>query len=166
MDKVIYAAYGSNLLKERFLVYIKGGEFEGKNYKGCKDKTEPVNLGWMYVPHRLYFAKRSSKWDNQGVAFLKCEKEDNPEYHAVVRLWEITESQFEDIHEQEGKSWYDKVLFLGEKNGLPIKTITGCWMNEINEPSERYLNVIRKGLKETTGWDDDRINHYLVKFIK
>ena len=50
MDKVIYAAYGSNLLKERFLVYIKGGEFEGKNYKGCKDKTDPVNLGWMYVP--------------------------------------------------------------------------------------------------------------------
>jgi hypothetical protein len=27
MVYVIYAAYGSNLLKERFLVYIKGGTF-------------------------------------------------------------------------------------------------------------------------------------------
>ncbi len=41
MSHVIYAAYGSNLLKERFLAYIKGGTFMGIHYEGCRDKTEP-----------------------------------------------------------------------------------------------------------------------------
>jgi hypothetical protein len=52
MSHVIYAAYGSNLLKERFLVYIKGGTFMGIHYEGCRDKTEPESLGWMWVPYR------------------------------------------------------------------------------------------------------------------
>ena len=29
MEYVIYAAYGSNLLRERLLTYIKGGKFRG-----------------------------------------------------------------------------------------------------------------------------------------
>lgn len=166
MKEVIYAAYGSNLLKERFMAYIKGGVFEGKEYDGCEDKRDPVDLGWMYVPYRLYFAKESGRWDDKGIAFLTCEKEPDSEYHAIVRLWKITESQFEDIQKQEGKGWYNKILYLGEKDSLPIKTITGCWLNEINPPSERYLNIIKKGLKETTGWDDEKITDYLEKFIR
>jgi len=47
MKKVIYASYGSNLLKERFLYYIKGGE-----YKGCNDKSDPIEKGWMFIPYR------------------------------------------------------------------------------------------------------------------
>ena len=165
MKKVIYAAYGSNLLKERFLVYIQGGNYQNRNYKGCTDKAESEDLGWMRVPHRLYFAKKSSRWENKGVAFLSCEKEEKPQYHAVVRLWKISESQFIDIHEQEGKSWYHKILVLGEKNGLEIKTITGCWMCELNTPSEKYLDVMKKGLKETTGWNDEQIENYIGKFV-
>jgi hypothetical protein len=165
MKKIIYAVYGSNLLKERFLVYIQGGNYQNRNYKGCTDKTEPEDLGWMSVPHGLYFAKKSSRWENKGVAFLSCEKEENPQYHAVVRLWKISESQFIDIHEQEGKSWYYKILELGEKNGLKIQTITGCWMDELNEPSPKYLDVIKKGLKECTWWEDKKIESYIKKFI-
>ncbi len=150
MKKLLYAAYGSNLLKERFMVYIKGGEFCGNRYRGCRDKTEPEDFGWMYVPYRLYFAKKSPRWENKGVAFLSCEKEKDPQYHAVVRLWKISESQFSDIHGQEGKSWYYKILELGEKDGLKIKTITGCWINELNAPSEKYLDIIKRGLKEVT----------------
>jgi hypothetical protein len=166
MNHVIYAAYGSNLLKERFLVYINGGEYKGRYYPGCPDKTPPESLGWMYVPYRLYFAKKSNKWKNLGVAFLTCEKEPNPEYHAIVRLWKITEEQFECVHEQEGKSWYHEILILGEKDGLVVKTFTGCWMDEINLPSKEYLDTIKKGLKETTGWSDQEIENYLNKFIK
>jgi len=119
----------------------------------------------MYVPYRLYFAKESNKWNNQGVAFLTCEKEPNPEYHAIVKLWKITEEQFECVHEQEGKGWYCEILILGEKDGLIVKTFTGCWMDEINLPSEEYLDIIKNGLKETTGWMDQEIENYLHKFI-
>jgi len=151
-------------LKERFLVYIKGGYYQSRYHSGCLDKTEPESLGWMYVPYRLYFAKDSSSWGG-GVAFLACEKEPNSEYHAIVRLWKITEEQFECLHKQEGKGWYHKILILGKKDGLTIKTFTGCWMNNINLPSEEYLDVIKKGLKETTGWTDQEIEKYLCKFI-
>ncbi len=165
MSYLIYAAYGSNLLKERFMIYIKGGIYRGRLYEGSKDKTEPQDLGWMYVPHRLYFAKESSRWKNKGVAFLDCEEERDNNFHAVVRLWKVSEQQFEEIKKQEGQTWYNVELELGEKDGLIIKTITGCWKTEINKPSEEYLNVIRQGLKETTGWSDDKIEEYLRKFL-
>ncbi len=165
MDYLVYAVYGSNLLRERFLAYIKGGEFEGREYSGCTDKTKPEDLGWRIVPYRLYFAKRSPRWDDKGVAFLSCEEEPNPEYHTVVRLWKIKQSQFECIWEQEGRGFYHKKLTLGEIDGMKIVTITGCHYQERNEPSERYLNVIRRGLKETTGWDDEKIEDYLRRFI-
>ncbi|WP_049685900.1 hypothetical protein [Thermoanaerobacter kivui] len=166
MSEVIYyGAYGSNLLRERFLVYIKGGVYEGKVYEGCRDKTEPVAMGWMYVPYRLYFAKCSPRWENKGIAFLSCKKETNLEFYSVIRLWKITEEQFYDIQKQEGKSWYNYILELGEKDGVKIKTITGCWTNEIQSPSEKYLKIIKKGLKETTNWDDEKIRTYLMKFL-
>ncbi len=165
MNYLIYAAYGSNLLKERFMVYIKGGRYRDREYKGSKDKTNPRDLGWTYVPHRLYFAKESSRWGNKGVAFLSCEKEKDSNFYAVVRLWKVSEQQFKDIKEQEGQTWYNVELELGEKDGLIIKTITGYWESEINKPSEEYLNVIKEGLKETTKWSDDKIEQYLRKFL-
>lgn len=48
----------------------------------------------------------------------------------------ITENQFYDIQEQDGKDWYNYILELGEKDGVKIKTMTGCWTNEIHSPSE------------------------------
>ncbi len=70
-----------------------------------------------------------------------------------------------DIKKQEGQAWYNVELDLGERNGLIIKTITGCWKTEINKPSDNYLDVIRYGLKETTGWSDGEIEKYLRKFL-
>lgn len=160
-----YAAYGSNLFRERFLVYINGGEFRGRIYKGASDKTPPLDAGWILIPHRLYFAKSSKTWDNKAVAFVSCAKESNPCYYTLVRLWRITEDQFMDVHEQEGKEWYYVILDLGKKDGLEIKTITGCWENEKNKPSESYLEIIKQGLKETTGWSNDEIEKYLKKFL-
>lgn len=163
MNYLIYAAYGSNLLKERFMVYIKGGFYEGRQYQGSKDKTEPEDFGWIRVPHRLYFAKRSPRWDNKGVAFLSTEIETDPKYFAIVRLWKVSQEQFEDIKKQEG-SWYYKIFNLGQRDGLEIRTITGSYIEEINEPSKRYLDVIRRGLKETTKWTAEEIDEYLQRF--
>jgi len=166
MKYLIYAAYGSNLLKERFTAYIKGGYFCGQDHSPCKyDPTEPVHLGWIYVPHRLYFAKSSQRWQGKGVAFLSCEKEENPNFHAVVRLWRISEIQFNHLKQKEGPSWYGRELVLGEVGGLKIKTITGCWEDEKNEPSQEYLLVIKCGLRETTGWNEDKIEQYLNRFL-
>ncbi|MCX7771002.1 MAG: hypothetical protein N2202_07980 [Proteobacteria bacterium] len=166
MNKYLYyAAYGSNLFRERFLVYINGGEFRGRRYKGATDKTPPLDAGWMMIPYRLYFAKSSKTWDNKAVAFISCDKESDPYYHTLVRLWKITEDQFKDVHEQEGKGWYNVILDLGKKDGLEIRTITGCWEKEKNKPSGSYLEIIKKGLKETTSWSDDEIERYLEKFL-
>ncbi|MFN3599131.1 MAG: hypothetical protein ACK4VK_05285 [Aquificaceae bacterium] len=163
MEYLIYAAYGSNLLKKRFMYYIEGGTYRGKEYKGSCDKTEPIDLGFMLIPYRLYFAKRSPRWDNKGVAFISCETEPDKEYHTVVRLWKVSRIQFDDIHEQEGKGWYNVKLYLGNMGGMKIYTFTGCWKDEENSPSEEYLNVIKKGLKETTNWSDEEIENYLEK---
>ncbi|GLI54478.1 hypothetical protein [Thermodesulfovibrio yellowstonii] len=163
---LLYAAYGSNLLKKRLLAYIEGKDFKGRKHNGCSDRTSPEDYGWMYVPHRLYFAKNSSRWGNGGVAFLSCGRTDNPEMHAIVRLWKISEIQFYEINQQEGKGWYNKILSFGEKDGLEIKTFTGCWENSVNQPTEEYLDCIIKGIRETTGWDDERIKNYINNFLK
>lgn len=164
MEHLIYAAYGSNLLKERFLFYIKGGDYAGRHYNASEDKSEPESLGWIYVPHRLFFAKKSSRWDNKGIAFLSCKKEENKDNGAVVRLWKISKQQFQDLQNQEG-NWYNKILLLGKNDGLEIKTITGCYENEKQQPSDKYLEIIKAGLKETTNWDDKSIKRYLAKFL-
>lgn len=166
MKRLIYAAYGSNLLRERFMYYIKGGRYRQKCYKGSRDTTDPVDLGYIFVPHRLYFAKRSPNWDNKGVAFLSPEIEPSIENYAIVRLWMVSEFQFEDIHAQEGKCWYNIILNLGCIDGLEVKTFTGYWIKEINPPSNEYLKVIEEGLKETTRWPLDEIRKYLNKFTK
>lgn len=75
MKNILYAVYGSNLYRERFIYYIKGGQFEGNTYRGCNDKTEPEDYGYLFIPYRLYFAKESPRWDGKGIAFLTCEKE-------------------------------------------------------------------------------------------
>ncbi|WP_096232177.1 hypothetical protein [Thermoanaerobacterium sp. RBIITD] len=82
-----------------------------------------------------------------------------------MRLWKVTEEQFKEIQEQEGKAWYNIIVDLGEKDGFKILTITGDWLNEIDLPSSRYIEIIKKGLKETTEWPDEEIKNYLKKFI-
>lgn len=164
MKEILYAVYGSNLYRKRFIFYIKGGEFEGNIYKGCNDKTEPEDYGNLFVPYRLYFAKESPRWGGKGVAFLTCKKEENDKYHTLVRLWKITEEQFDCIWKQEGKTYYHRKICIGKKDELEIHTITGCWLKEKNGPAEEYLRYIKLGLKETTRWTDEEIEKYISKF--
>ncbi|HAV92975.1 TPA: hypothetical protein DCW38_07350 [candidate division WOR-3 bacterium] len=164
MSSLLYAVYGSNLLRERFIYYIEGGKFRGEIYNGCRDKTLPVDSGSMTIPYRLYFAKHSSSWENKGVAFLDHRLETDENYFVRVRLWQISEDQFRDIQEQEG-DWYPDIIDLGKQDGLRIKTITGEHIDEKNRPSESYLSVIRQGLMETLGWDINTSNEYLSKFL-
>lgn len=154
MSDVLYAAYGSNIKKERLLKYVNE----------CTDKTEPENYGHIYVPYRMYFAKESKKWGRKGTAFITCGREEDEKYHTMVRLWKVTKEQFNTIFEKEGCKYYYK-LYLGENNKLKTWTFTGCWLKEKNSPSEEYVNCIKQGIKETTNWPESKIENYLNKFI-
>lgn len=72
-----YASYGLSLCKERFHYYILGGKLKGsfKYYEGCADKTLPRCTKSGEIYRELYFAKKSSTWDNGGVAFIKTEED-------------------------------------------------------------------------------------------
>jgi hypothetical protein len=183
-DKVWYACYGSNLLEERFLCYIKGGRPEGAetNYKGCSDSSEPTESEEFYICSELYFAKNSSSW-NGGVAFIRTHFE--PEASTLARMYLITKGQFVDVARQETKtesklnldfdlaikdgsfifkqrSWYGNIVYLGEQNGYPIFTLTNeSDLQPLTKPSHNYLKTIIKGIKEAHDFDDKTIFDYL-----
>lgn len=148
---VWYACYGSNLSKERFLLYIKGGNcrYNDRYYVGCEDKGEPIKDRPVTIPHRLYFGNVSQSWYGGGVAFIDLKR--NTEEKTLGRMYLITEEQFKQVQKQEGPgpNWYGMVLELGEVDGYKIKTFTSEEIRPANLPDKRYLEVFSIGLKET-----------------
>ena len=51
MKHVWYVAYGSNLSRERFCRYIRGGRPEGseRDLPGCRDTSDPMNSFGMLI---------------------------------------------------------------------------------------------------------------------
>lgn len=189
-DLVWYACYGSNLYKKRFLYYIQGGgpESASELYRGCSNKSVPLNDIEIIIPHKLYFSKESSRWEDRGVAFLKSKK--NEDAKTLGRMYLIKKDQFIEIVMQEsgkdlddtstkidfetaisegsslvpGIIWYGHIIYLGSKRSHPIFTCTATWRDaeiNLNPPGEEYLKFIIKGLKETYGYQDEKIIEYL-----
>lgn len=180
---VWYASYGSNINKERFLCYIKGGRPIGsdKVETGCRDTSLPLKESLFEMPHPLYFAKESARWGHQGVAFIGLNPEkDN---RTVSKKYLITQEQFLDILQQENNgleidirlteviekgskvfrsnAWYGNILYLGESEGYPVFTFTAPWdvtEVELKKPSSQYLSTIVTGLKNY--FLNDEIYHY------
>lgn len=163
---VWYASYGSNLSKERFMCYIKGGvcKYNGRKYNGCTDKSDPLADRPITIPYRMYFAKNSGSWQNGGVAFISPFRD--PKEKTLGRMYLITGQQFEEVCRQEGPVWYGHIIELGEADGYKIKTITNPRILERTMPSAAYLNVIRDGLKETypdmDEWDIEEYLDYCI----
>lgn len=158
---VWYAGYGSNLFRDRFLCYIKGGKFQwsGNRTKGCNDKTTPASRAIM-IPYELYFAKNSDSWEG-GVAFISTTKDEDKQTYG--RMWKVTTDQFLEIWEQEGSGWYNVALHLGkDENGVPIITITNNHKLTTQKPSPNYVKTIIAGLKETYKLSDKTICDYLI----
>lgn len=163
---VWYACYGSNILKERFMHYIKGGDcrFNGVNYDGCKDKTDPLDERPFTIPYKLYFSRRSPNWEYGGVAFLYPEKNDS--IMTLGKIYKITYDQFKEIQRQEGGSWYDEILYLGEIDGIPVKTFTHSSVTDERKPCDKYINVIMLGLKETyPEMSEEEIEQYIKRHM-
>lgn len=106
-ELVWYASYGSNLLRSRFMCYIRGGrpKSSSKGYRGCTDKSEPLKDKPVRIPHELYFSGRSSVWGGGGggVAFIKPTRASKGEF-TLGRMYLITREQFTQVVRQEKKT--------------------------------------------------------------
>lgn len=142
---VWYVAYGSNLSRERFMIYIKGGHFRTNDYPPCADITPPIKEYRCYVPHERYYAKESKNWGHQGVAFLDVVKGSG---HTLCRAYLITEEQFKHIQNAEGP-WYSYPLRLGSIEGNEAITFTGEDRYKEVQPHEDYLKKIEEGELQT-----------------
>lgn len=185
-QRVWYASYGSNMLKERFLCYISGGRPEGsrRTYKGCKNTAHPERSKPIEIKAELYFARNSKTWHGGGICFLNTDEDSDAT--TLGRMYLITPDQFEELVKQESryegelridfekaiaqgsliieiKSWYGKLVFLGYDEGHPVFTFTNenYLEKEFNPPHESYLNIVRRGLQETYGLSSDEISEYL-----
>ena len=190
-EYVWYASYGSNLLRERFMCYIKGGRPEGSTttYKGCSNKEPPAGDKRITIPYELYFTEKSRSWEKRGVAFIKSTKDPNA--RTLGRKYLITREQFTQVVRQEngwdsnessiqidfdstvknGESlipptWYGRIIYLGYEDGHSIFTFTAKWEYEDmipNPPGEKYRRMIERGLREAYGMSDEEISAYLRK---
>ncbi len=161
---VWYAGYGSNLFRERFLYYLSGEPFRlgGKRAEACNDQTFPKTDKQIHLPYSLYFAKNSQHWGNGGVAFINPHKETNKNNCTLGRMWKISCEQYEHVRKQEGTSWYNHEIYLGEEDGLPIHTITHKEKIDQQIPSNQYIKTIALGLKETYNMTNEQIAEYLI----
>ncbi|MFM9872220.1 MAG: hypothetical protein ACKVQS_02000 [Fimbriimonadaceae bacterium] len=175
-EYVWYAAYGSNLLRSRFLCYINGlaPTENHRAHAGCRDSSDPVWDLAARCEYPVVFAGERSSWGEGGVAFLDVEGSG---VETPLRLWKVTREQFEDVCAMENgllpgavtidfgslcsrgtmvvaeQGWYGLGAFLGDFEGDPVVTFT--WQDrriDLNNPSERYAGVISEGKVEIL-WD-------------
>jgi len=172
---VWYACYGSNLKRERFLCYIKGGSPPGSTGRqpGCSDPSPPRREKALELQRRLYFSGSSGNWGG-GVAFLEPRKRTGE--RTLARMYLITRTQFQEIFTQEnnaeppghpididelleagelvvGKGQYSRLLFLGveRESGYPILSFTSSAeeAKDLSKPSPAYVKTIVDGLLES-----------------
>jgi gamma-glutamylcyclotransferase (GGCT)/AIG2-like uncharacterized protein YtfP len=163
-DYIWYASYGSNLIYERLLVYIKGGKskFNGVEYEGCRNRSIPKDTRPVAIPYKMYYGNESSPWGNGGIAFLDTQNRGQ----TLGRMYLITGEQFEDISRQEGREvdWYNQTISLGDYNGVEIVTITNKDKRPYSDPCDNYLEVLKIGVKETyPEMSDFEVMKYLVE---
>ena len=179
---IYYAAYGSNLSRERFDVYLRGGIPTGgaHTYPGCRDQSAPADDRPWECDFELRFGGSSQTWGG-GVAMIDEPRGDTP---VKLRLYLITLEQFADVVAQE--NWlepgavdlsdvafaphhvigpdhvYRVVLQIGELDGRPVLTVTQDPSAPTAAPTLRYLRHIAQGLREAHGLSDEEIAGYLV----
>ena len=160
-----YAGYGSNTLEERFICYIKSGQFRlgGMPLKGCTDKTPPAETSDFMIQHRMYFAGHSSGWKGGGTALLDPTPAADELEFTRARLWKVTWEQFGQIWDQEGKTKHDIILYLGQHTDhCDIATFTSSRKLEPTRPSDEYIQTIVLGLRETFLFGAEQSVDYLI----
>ena len=165
-DYIWYACYGSNICAERFNNYIEGGFYKptGSYCSGCKDKSRWIDECNRQYKGRLYFAKNSGRWNGKGVAFYDPQSESRRTY---MKLYKITREQFHDVQIHEGPAWYGRVVcFDVHSDNCPVYTMTSNQIFESNNPSDKYLTLIRRALIDELNIDVDEADSYLRKAVE
>jgi len=131
---VWYCSYGSNLSKDRFLTYIKGGTPDGSasSHPGCRDKELPLEDIPIRFDGRMHFSGSSSRWGSGGVAFM--DNNDNLG-RALGRAYLITMEQFDDIAAQENGRGVGTITTKADEaitNGSSILLATGLYGNLVH----------------------------------
>ncbi len=162
-----YAAYGSNLWPERFMLYLTGGLAPGSTTPsvGARDATPPRATERATTTHERFFAGESTRWHGGGVAFLATEPSD---CETLLRLYLLSAEQFEDVFMQENgltepmpidfeaaavarqvdltSRWYGRLLHLGTHgDGRDIFTFTASTPPPRNPPHASYRTMITNG---------------------
>ncbi|MEI2777914.1 MAG: histone deacetylase [Tetrasphaera sp.] len=182
--RVWYVAYGSNLLRERFLLYVAGGIPAGarRAMPGCRDTAPPQGDQPLQVRGQIRFAWESPTWGG-GIAFL----DPGTDGHALARAYLVTADQFVDIATQEmhrqpgeddidlrpvlqkgrhayGPGRYETLHLLGRLDGAPLLTFSADEPRELplNAPGPAYLRILAAGLHEAHGLTPREVAAYLL----
>ncbi len=183
MNRLWYVAYGTNLSRARFQVYLHGGRLRAgaRDYPGSRDPVAPERDFPVRIPGGVRFVGESSVWGG-GLAVY----DPRAEGEVAARAYLITAEQFVDVLAQEmrlppgldldltsvrrsrwhsyGPGCYQTVAVLGIHEGLPMLTFTSAdaYARPDNPPSEDYLRAMAVGLREAHGWTSARIGGYLA----
>lgn len=180
-----YAAYGSNLCRDRFLHYLQGGAAPGaqRELPGSRDPSPPADERALTFAGTMFFAWESPTWGG-GISFVEVGGEDV----VLARAYLLTEDQLSDVATQEmhrepgadldlalvlehrahtyGPGRYETLHLLGELDGHPVLTFTTARRADLepNEPREDYLRLLLRGLRETHGLSlDEACEHLLTR---
>jgi hypothetical protein len=164
----------------RFACYISGGRPRGTRriYSGCRDPSPPRRDVGVLLDGGLTFAGRSTVW-GAGVAFYH----PHADGQVAARAYLLTFGQLSDVVAQEvrrpvgsdllqgdivDRQWsvrsriYETVLHVGDREGLPMFTVTSLQNLEPAAPSANYVRTMFDGLTEAFGWTADEGVHYLL----
>lgn len=182
MSDLWYAAYGSNLDRDRFTTYLSGGRPIGaaRHYPGARDPRPPSDDRALRLPGRIFFAGRSLTWGG-GMAFYDPDAEGT----VYARAYRITAGQFSDLAAQEmrrepgsdldlgpvlaarrhsyGPGRYETLHLVGELEQRPVLTFTAPVDHGLvsNPPAPDYLATITRGLRECHALSDEAVADYL-----
>lgn len=185
-EEVWYAAYGSNLLRARFLTYLHGGRPQGavREMTGARDRREPREDRPITLPGRLVFGWESLTWGG-GIAFYDPDR-PGP---TLARAYRITVEQFSDLAAQEmhrppggridlaplvrdgrlelGPGRYEMVHLVSTLEDLPVLTISAARWSDIppNPPGAIYRETMARGLAESHGLSAAQAAAYLERQI-
>lgn len=183
MTDLWYAAYGSNLARDRFLAYLAGGRPAGasRTYPGARDPSPPTDDRPLRLPGRIFFGWQSPTWGG-GIAFYDAEASGT----VYARAYRITRPQFSDLAAQEmrrdpgsdldlsrvlaerrhtyGPGRYETLHLVGGLDELPVLTFTAAADHglPVSAPAPAYVATIVRGLVECHGLTEDQAHAYVA----
>jgi hypothetical protein len=179
---VWYASYGSNLCRERFLCYVRGGRPDGasRDYPGARDATPPSDDRPLLIGGEVVFGSESRTWGG-GTAFYDARSFGR----TLARAYRVTSYQFADVAAQEmhrepgedldlsqvmensrhelGPGRYETLHLVGQLDGEPVLTFTAPDPGTLAQraPSPAYLSMLARGLGESHGLTAPEVLAYL-----